>query len=68
MTECPNRIVTPDVVELTDLYAAWQKGMPPSTSHGGGVLDQTESFLQAVAFYAHDLNEREQARMSRDGD
>lgn len=47
ITECPRKVVTADICELLDYVALAQKGLLPLA---GGLLDQTQWFVQAVQY------------------
>lgn len=42
ITECPDRLITPDIWETIEMTEFWESGMPPAA---GGVLDQTNIFV-----------------------
>jgi NADPH-dependent 7-cyano-7-deazaguanine reductase QueF-like protein len=51
--ECPLKIITADIWETLELADFWEKGLPPI---GGGVLDQTQNFVEAARFVFSEKN------------
>jgi len=51
LTTCPQRELTTNVIELTELSELYSQGLPPVA---GGALDQTKSFLDAHRQLTHD--------------
>jgi len=44
ITECPLKIITPDLTKVIELANFYEKGLPPVA---GGVLDQAHIFNEA---------------------
>jgi hypothetical protein len=53
ITECPEKLITPDVWEMIELAGFYKKGLPPVA---GGVLDQAHSFIEAAGFIFSEEN------------
>lgn len=54
ITDCPEKLITPDIWEMIELARFYKKGLPPVA---GGVLDQAYSFIEAADFiYAEENN------------
>lgn len=42
ITDCPEKLITPDIWEAIEMTEFWEKGLPPVA---GGVLEQTHIFV-----------------------
>ena len=61
---CPNRFCS-SVVNSLDLFDLFHKGLPPIA---GGVLDQSQSFIEASQFFESEEGKVRNERSSRDPD
>jgi hypothetical protein len=59
---CPNNYCSPVVRSLT-LFDLFEKGLPPVA---GGVMDQSNSFIEAAQFFESEERRVKNERISRD--
>jgi hypothetical protein len=61
---CPNSFCSP-IVRSLDLFDLFEKGLPPVA---GGVLDQSQSFVEASQFFESEEGKVKHERSSRNPD